>query len=81
MALVKLKTGIYFIFYFHDHSRITEMQGKGEGISLIPHYHFHQLHGHLDMTLARRLLQRAHLCTYLAAEPGTFGFWTQVANH
>ena len=31
----------------------------------------------------RQLLQRAHLCTQLAArlEPGTFGFGAQVANH
>ena len=36
--------------FFHDHSRITEMQGKGEGISLAPHYHFHPLHRHLDIT-------------------------------
>ena len=34
--------------FFHEHSRITGLQGKGEGISLTPHYHFHPLHGHLD---------------------------------
>ena len=32
--------------FFHDHSRITGLQGKGEGISLTPHYHFHPLHRH-----------------------------------
>ena len=47
--------------FFHNHSRITRLQGKGEGISLIPHYHFHLLHRLLD--IARQLLQRAHLCT------------------
>ena len=26
--------------------------GKGEGISLIPHYHFHPLHRHLDISRA-----------------------------
>ena len=35
----------YFIWvFFHNHSRITGLQGKGEGISLTPHYHFHPLY-------------------------------------
>ena len=34
--------------FFHDHLRITGLQGKGMGISLTPHYHFHPLHRHLD---------------------------------
>ena len=38
--------------FFHEHSRITGLQGKGEGISLTPHYHFHSLHGHLDISRA-----------------------------
>ena len=25
--------------FFHDHSRITGLQGKGEGISITPHFH------------------------------------------
>ena len=37
----------YFFFsmwdFFHKHSRITRLQGKGEGISVTPHYHFHPL--------------------------------------
>ena len=33
--------------FFHDHSRITGLQGKEKGISLIPLYHFHPLHRHL----------------------------------
>ena len=36
--------------FFHEHSRTTELQGKGEGISLTPHYHFYPLHRHLDMS-------------------------------
>ena len=39
-------------FFFHEHSRITELQGKGEGISLTRHYHFHPLHRHLDISRA-----------------------------
>ena len=26
--------------FFHDHSQITGLQGKGEGLSLTPYYHF-----------------------------------------
>ena len=37
---------------FHEHSRITGLQGKGEGIPLTPHYHFHPLHRHLDISRA-----------------------------
>ena len=38
--------------FFHDHSRITGLQGKGEVISLTPLYDFHPLHRHLDITRA-----------------------------
>ena len=31
---------------------MTGLQGKGEGISLTPHYHFHLLHKHLDISRA-----------------------------
>ena len=42
---------IYSIYYihFHEHSQTTGLQGKGEDISLTPHYHFHPLHRHLDI--------------------------------
>ena len=33
--------------FFQNHSRIKGLQGKAEGISLTPHYHFHLLHRHL----------------------------------
>ena len=36
--------------FFHNHWQITELQGKGEGISLSPHYHFHPLHSRLDIS-------------------------------
>ena len=38
--------------FFHEHSRITGLQGKGEGISLTPHYHFHPLHRQLNISRA-----------------------------
>ena len=38
--------------FFYEHSRITGLQGKGEGISLTPHYHFHPFHRHLHISRA-----------------------------
>ena len=45
----------FFVFFsiwisFHEHSRFVGQQGKGEGIYLTPHYHFHSLHRHLDIS-------------------------------
>ena len=49
----KLVVSVFHFFSiwvsFHQHSRITGLQGKGEGISLSPHYHFHSFYGHLDI--------------------------------
>ena len=46
---------IFFFFsiwvFFHEHSRITGLQGKGECISLTPRCNFHPLHKHLDISL------------------------------
>ena len=53
-------TFFFYLGFFHKHSQITGLQGKGKDISLTPHYHFHPLHRHL----ARWLLQRAHLSTH-----------------
>ena len=36
--------------FFHNHSRIIGLQGKGEDISLTPHYHCHPLHKQLDIS-------------------------------
>ena len=38
--------------FFHGHSWITRLQGKGESISLTPHYHFQPLHRRLDISRA-----------------------------
>ena len=42
----------FCLVFFHEHSLITGLQGKGEGISLTPQYHFHPLHRHLDVSRA-----------------------------
>ena len=38
--------------FFYEHSRITGLPGKGEGIFLSPHYHFHPLYRHLEISRA-----------------------------
>ena len=46
---------IFFFFYLGFLSRTFtnhRTAGEGEGISLTPHYHFHPLHRHLDISRA-----------------------------
>ena len=51
MKNVKTSLIIFSIcVFFHEHSRFTGQQGKGEVICLIPFYHFHSLHRHLDIS-------------------------------
>ena len=38
--------------FFHEHSRFTGQEVKGEAISLTFLYHFHPLHRHLDISRA-----------------------------
>ena len=52
--------------FFHENSRFTGWQGKGEAISLTPLYHFHPLERYLHSR---------------AIEQETFGFLAQVANY
>ena len=51
VRLWHLLANLYWVFY-HEHSRFTGRQKKGEGISLTPHYHFHPLRRHLDISRA-----------------------------
>ena len=52
LVLLNIWQKFFFLsrFFFHDHSRITRLQGKGESISLTPHYHFHLLHRHFGIS-------------------------------
>ena len=72
----KSKIRIFFSLWvlFHEHSRITGLQGKGEGISLTPHYHFHLLHRQLDI---RRAITAESSPLYIASSrtrPGNLWF-------
>ena len=59
---------------------MTGLQGKGEGISLTPYYHFRPSYRHLDISIAITA-ESSPLHTAVELEPGTFGFRAQVANH
>ena len=46
---LKKKKKFFVWVFFHEHSRITGLQGKGESISLTSPYHFHPLQRQLDI--------------------------------
>ena len=72
----------YLGFFFHDHLRITGLQGMGEGISITPHYHFHPLHRHLDISRAITAESSPlHIGRSRTRTGNLCGFRAQVANH
>ena len=42
----------FILVFFQEHSRFPGQQGGEEGISLIPLYHFHTFHRHLNISWA-----------------------------
>ena len=71
----------FFIWvFFYEHSRITGLQGKREGIPLTPHYHSYPFHRHLDIS---RAITAESSPLYIASnrELTTIGFRVQFANH
>ena len=84
---IYLSISIYILYsiwvFFHEHSRFTGQQAKGEGISLSRHYHFHSLQRHLDII---RAITAESLPLHIASSQtqtgnlGTFGFRAQVAK-
>ena len=67
----------FFLFFsiwvfFHEHWRITGLQ-KGEGISLIPQYHFHQLHRHLE--ISRRITAESSSLHIASSRTRTGNLW------
>ena len=67
--------------FFHEHSRIKGLQGKGECISLTPHYHFHLLHRHLDISRAITAKSSTLHIASSRSQTGNLWFPRQVANH
>ena len=65
--------------FFDEHWRITGLQGKGEGISLTPHYHFRSLHRHLDIS---RVITTGSSPLHIASRRSQTGnFWFPRASH
>ena len=52
MEMLKTSWTSKSFFFFHEHSRFSGQQGKGEGIYLTALYHFHPFHRHLDISRA-----------------------------
>ena len=69
--------------FFHEHSRITGLQGEGEGISLTSHCHFRLLHRHLDISRATTAESSPLHIAGRQTRNGTWtwGFQVQIANH
>ena len=80
--VVFCKIEIFFSIWvcFHEHSQFTGQQGKGEGIYLTPLYHFHPLHGRLDITRAINAGSSLLRIASSRTRAGNFGFRAQVAN-
>ena len=66
ISLTTEKRDVFFFYlgFSFTHSRITELQRKGEDISLTRHYHFHPLHRHLDIS---RVIATESLPLYIAS--------------
>ena len=64
--------------FFHEHSRFTGQQGKGEGIYLTTVYHFHPLHRHLDI---RQVITAERLPLHIASsQTRTGNLWFLSAS-
>ena len=65
-------------FFFHEHSRIAGLQRKGKGISITPHYHFHPLHRHLD--ISRAITAESSPLHIASSRTQTENFWFPSAS-
>ena len=76
-------TPIFFFFsigvFYHNHSRITGLQGKGEQISLTPRYHFHPLHIHLH--ISRAITAESSPLHVASSQTRTENLWFLSASH
>ena len=66
---------------FHEHSRITGLQEKGEGIPLTSNYHLHLLH--ICLGISREITAESSPLHIVSSRTRTrtFGFGVQVTNH
>ena len=73
-----LQVFFFYLGFFHDHSRITRLQGKGEGIFLAPHYQFHLLHGYLD--ICRAIISDSFPLHIASSQTRTGNYWFPSAS-
>ena len=80
-------SGIYSKSFFYSNcffcqkiSRITGLHGRGGGggISLTPHYHFHRLHRHLD--ISRAITAESSPLHISSSRTGTWKLWFPNAS-
>ena len=66
------------LFFFHEHSWITGLQGKGEGIFLTPHYHFYPIHRQTDISQA--ITAESSFLHIGSSRTGTGNLWFPSAS-
>ena len=76
---------LFFLFFFfsiwvlfQEHSRITGLQGKGLGIPLTPHYHFHPLYRNLD--ISRTITAESSPLHVASSRTRTRNLWFPIAS-
>ena len=72
---------LFFFFiwvFFHEHSWFTGQQGKSEAISLIPLYHFHLFHRHLD--ISRAITAESSPLLIASSQIWTGNLWLQSSS-
>ena len=76
-----IKYSIFFSIrvFFHERSRITRFQGKGEGISLTPRYYFNPLYRHLN--ISREITAETLPLHIASSQTWTRNLWLPSASH
>ena len=69
----------FYLIFFHECSRFTGLQRKGETISLTSLYHFHSIHRHISRSITAECSPLHIACSRI--QVGTYVFRAQVANH
>ena len=81
IIILDIKCSIFFSIrvFFHERSRITGLQGKGEGISLTPHYQFNQHYRHLDIN--REITAETSPLRIASSQTQTGNLWLPSTSH
>ena len=67
--------------FFHEQSRFTGYQGKGDAIPLTLSYHFHPVHRYLDINWTITEESSPQHITSSGIRTGSLCFRGQVSNH